>query len=52
VNISGYGNFIATIDAPTRDLIIGGGAAISGGMVGNTLTISGSSSVHFDEALR
>jgi hypothetical protein len=50
ISISGYGNFIATLQAPGRDVTVSGGAALSGSVVDNTLTLTGSSSMHRDEA--
>ncbi|HEY2124932.1 MAG TPA: hypothetical protein VGG94_05665 [Chthoniobacterales bacterium] len=51
VNISGFGNLAGTITAPERDVAVGGGGALSGGLFGKTLTINGNSSVHCDEEL-
>jgi hypothetical protein len=62
-NIIGYGddnkvtisslttNFIGTINAPAYDVTISGGGSLAGALVANTLTESGGSGLHYDEAL-
>ena len=48
---SGSSTFTGTVYAPGYDETISGSGDFSGGMVGNTLTISGGASLHYDEAL-
>jgi|GEM_PF-6731401 len=49
VNISGATSLLALINAPSRDLNISG-TGLTGSVVSSTLTLSGGSAVHFDEA--
>jgi hypothetical protein len=49
--ISGSAVFTGTINAPGYDFTISGGGDFSGGVIGNTVNISGGSSFHFDETL-
>jgi Tfp pilus assembly protein PilX len=51
INISGTGNLIAAVNAPGYDVTIVGNADFSGALIGNTISISGSGSFHYDEAL-
>ena len=51
VTDSGSANFIGTINAPGSDVTISGSGSFMGAVIGNTLTISGSASLHYDEAL-
>jgi hypothetical protein len=51
VTVSGSGTFIGEIDAPKYDTTLSGGGDFVGALITNTLTISGSGSLHFDEAL-
>lgn len=48
---SGSGTFIGTVNAPGYDGTISGGGDYTGAFAGNSLTISGSGSFHYDEAL-
>jgi hypothetical protein len=48
---SGTTSFTGAIDAPNYDATISGGADFSGALIGNSLTISGGSSFHYDEDL-
>jgi hypothetical protein len=52
LTVSGSGNFIGIIEAPKFDINVSGGASLSGAFIGNTLTVSGSGGVHYDEALK
>jgi hypothetical protein len=49
--VSGGGNFIGTIYAPDFDVKISGTGDYSGAIIGDTLTISGGGSLHYDESL-
>ena len=49
--VSGSGNFIATINAPGYDVTVSGTGSYVGALIANDLTISGSASFHYDEAL-
>jgi hypothetical protein len=49
--ISGDGNLSAVIDAPDANVTYSGNGAFFGAIIGNTVTISGNGSVHYDEAL-
>jgi hypothetical protein len=63
LTINGYGSdgkftessattaFIGTVDAPNYDFTISGGAPFDGALIGNSLTLSGGSGLHYDEAL-
>jgi hypothetical protein len=46
---SGSAMFIGTVYAPYSDFTFSGGAGASGSFTANTITISGSAGVHFDE---
>ncbi len=48
---SGSGTFIGTVNAPGFDGTISGSGDYTGAFAGKTLTISGSGSLHYDEAL-
>ena len=48
---SGSGTFVGTINAPAYDGTISGQGDYVGAFAGNTLTISGSGSFHYDESL-
>ena len=48
---SGLGDFVGTINAPTADVKISGGASVFGAVICKTFTSSGGSSVHYDQAL-
>jgi hypothetical protein len=51
VNITGAIGLVAAIAAPLRDVYISGEGELSGDVTSSTLTLSGGSAVHFDEAL-
>jgi hypothetical protein len=42
---------IGALYAPNADITIRGNAQVYGGITGNSLSCSGSSGIHFDEAL-
>jgi hypothetical protein len=48
---SGSGTFIGTVNAPGYNYTISGAANYSGAFIGNTISITGGASVHYDEAL-
>lgn len=50
-DLSGSSQYVGTIYAPLSTVKLGGSADYVGGFVGNTVEVTGSSSVHFDEAL-
>lgn len=52
VSLSGNGRLYAAIYAPQSQVAISGNGDLLGAVVGNTLTSSGNSRVHYDEALR
>jgi hypothetical protein len=49
---SGSGSLIATVNAPKYATTISGGGDFMGGLIADTLTISGSGSFHYDESLK
>jgi hypothetical protein len=51
VQLSGSSAFIGVVEAPGDNLQISGSANYSGAFIGNTLQLSGSASVHYDQAL-
>ncbi len=51
VTVSGNGAFIGVLNAPGDAISITGNGGMSGAIIGNTLTISGGASFHYDEAL-
>jgi hypothetical protein len=51
VSIGGNSNFIAALNAPGYDITIGGTGSLIGSVTGNSLTMIGNSSIHYDEAL-
>lgn len=51
VTVSGSGQFIGTIEAPNSSITISGSGSLVGAVIGNTMTISGGASLHFDDAL-
>ena len=51
VSIGGNSNFIAALNAPGYDITIGGTGSLIGSVTGNSLTMIGNSSLHYDEAL-
>jgi len=48
---SGSAQYIGTVYTPEADFTFSGGQGASGSFVANTITMSGSSGVHYDEAL-
>ena len=52
VTNSGAGLFYGTINAPGYDVTISGAGGFYGAMIGNTLTLNGLGSIHYDEALK
>lgn len=48
---SGSATFTGTINAPGDNITISGSGDFTGAAIGNTLTISGSASFHYDDAL-
>ena len=51
VSIGGNSNFIAALNAPGYNITIGGTGSLIGSVTGNSLTMIGNSSLHYDEAL-
>jgi hypothetical protein len=63
LTINGYGtsnkltvssssaDFVGTFNVPDYDTTISGGASVQGALISNTLTLSGGSGLHYDEAL-
>jgi len=51
VTVSGSADFIGTFNTPGYDTTISGGGSVDGAVISNTLTISGGSGLHYDEAL-
>jgi len=51
VTTSGSSGYIGTIYAPEAAITVSGSAATSGAMVGGSFVISGSGTIHYDEAL-
>jgi hypothetical protein len=49
--VTGSGNFVGTIEAPGYAGTISGSGSLAGGIIANTLTISGGASFHYDDAL-
>jgi len=49
--ISGNGNFIGVLDAPEFNTTFAGNGDIMGAVIGNTVTIQGNGSLHYDQAL-
>jgi hypothetical protein len=52
IKITGGTGLVAAIAAPLRDVYISGTGGLSGDITASTLTLSGGSAVHCDEALR
>jgi Tfp pilus assembly protein PilX len=50
-SISGSSAFIATLNAPGYDITVGGTGDLMGSLAGNSLSMNGSGSIHYDEAL-
>jgi len=51
VTVSGSGTFTATVNAPAYKITVSGTGNFSGALIGDSLTISGGASLHYDEAL-
>jgi hypothetical protein len=51
LTISGGSDFIGTYNVPGYDATISGGGSLAGAIIANTLTESGGSGLHYDEAL-
>lgn len=51
LTISGSSDFIGTFNTPGYATTISGGGSLDGALIANNLTISGSSGLHYDEAL-
>lgn len=51
IQVSGSGIFYGGIYAPEASISVTGNGGVYGGVVGDIVTVSGSSSIHFDEAL-
>lgn len=51
VAVSGNGTFIGVINAPGDAITDSGNGAYVGALIGNTLTVTGNASFHYDEAL-
>jgi Tfp pilus assembly protein PilX len=51
LTVSGSSDFIGTFNTPGYATTISGGGSIDGAIIANTLTISGGSGFHYDEAL-
>ena len=52
LSYNGAANFIGTINAPSADFAISGGASVYGAIICNSFTCSGGSSVHYDQSVR
>jgi hypothetical protein len=48
---SGSADFVGTMNIPGYDITISGGGSFDGAIIANTLTLSGGSGFHYDEAL-
>jgi hypothetical protein len=51
VTISGNSTFIAAVNAPGDDITVSGTGDLSGSLAGNSLSMTGSGNIHYDEAL-
>ncbi|MDD5729926.1 MAG: hypothetical protein PHN57_02185 [Candidatus Omnitrophica bacterium] len=51
INLAGNGNFYGVIYAPTTDLTISGNGGYYGSYAGNSVTMSGNASIHYDPSL-
>jgi len=51
VDYTGSSKFVGTIDAPKATVKLTGSADASGAIIGNSVTISGGMSLHYDESL-
>ncbi len=51
VVLSGGTDAYLTVFAPAAQIVLSGGSPIFGALVGNALTVSGSSAIHFDVSL-
>jgi Tfp pilus assembly protein PilX len=52
LSYSGNSAFVGTIYAPRANITVSGTADASGAFVGNTFTLSGGMSIHYDESLK
>jgi hypothetical protein len=51
VTISGNSTFIAAVNAPGYDVTVAGTGDLSGSLAANSLSMTGSGNIHYDEAL-
>lgn len=51
ISYSGGSNFYGTIYAPDSDVSVSGGASLFGAIVGESVSISGTGTLHYDESL-
>jgi hypothetical protein len=51
INYSGQADFVGTMNAPQANVNFNGNASIYGAIIANTFTSSGTTSVHYDQAL-
>jgi hypothetical protein len=51
VSIGGNSNFIAALNAPGYDITVSGSGSLIGSVIGNSLSMQGSGTIHYDEAL-
>ncbi len=50
MTVSGSGNFIGLVDAPSYNVTLSGAANFSGAFIANTMIISGGASMHYDQS--
>jgi hypothetical protein len=50
-SIGGNSNFIAAVNAPGYDITVSGSSSLIGSVIGNSLNMNGSGTIHYDEAL-
>ncbi len=51
VSIGGNSNFIAALNAPGYNITVSGSGSLIGSVIGNSLNMTGSGTIHYDEAL-
>jgi len=51
VSIGGNSNFIAALNAPGYNITVSGSGSLIGSVIGNSLSMQGSGTIHYDEAL-
>jgi hypothetical protein len=51
LTVSGSADFVGTFNTPGYAATVSGGGSVNGALIANTLTISGGSGFHYDEAL-